>query len=362
MSEAMRTSPPVVRILHLVPMDGIGGVEIAAKSLLARNDLPCIVKLLFISPSVQAAKSGLMRLLAPFQWFRDNVRAFGEARAFSPDLVICSLWRSIPLALMLRFSCSHLRLAFFIHNNTAMHSADAAMSWIAIRVADVVWGDSAATLLARGVQADRSRVISFVTDRLIAPDGHGATATFVSWGRISYQKGIDRSIRLIAVLAKRELDVRYEIYGPNGGERENLEVLVGELGVGDRVRFLGPVQRSALSDIAAQHRFFLQLSRSEGMCMAVVEAMQLGLVPVATAVGEMAQYVRSGDTGILVDPERIGAAANAVERLIRDEAAWHRHSVAAACHWRTAPLYAEDVCRAANALVYSGTDPSSAKP
>jgi glycosyltransferase involved in cell wall biosynthesis len=347
-----------VRILHLVPADGIGGVETAARSMIGACGESCQFSLLFIEQDRTSARgrTGVASLLG------DNVSAFRRATAFDPDVVIGSLWRSVPLALLLRATRRDMKLAFFVHNDVAMHRLDALLSRIAIRAADVVWGDSAATLAARRVPADRARVISFVTDRLVAPDRHDSAPRFVSWGRLSHQKGIDRSITLIADLAGRGLDVRYDIYGPDGGEGDNLAALARDLGIDGRIRFRGPVPRSALPEIAARNRFFLQLSRSEGMCMAAVEAMQLGLVPVATAVGEMARYVRSGVTGILVDPDRIEAAAAAVERLIHDEAAWQRHSDAAARHWQASSLYAQDVCRAARALVYADTGPDCDGP
>ena len=85
-----------MRILHLVPVDGIGGVEIAAKSVLAHPDPACNFHLLFIEPELRARRSGPLRLL------NANRRAFDEAMAYDPDVIICSLWRSVPLALALR--------------------------------------------------------------------------------------------------------------------------------------------------------------------------------------------------------------------------------------------------------------------
>lgn len=341
-----------VRILHLVPVDGIGGVEIAAKSVLAHPDPACNFHLLFIEPELRARRSGPLRL------FNANRRAFDEAMAFDPDVIICSLWRSVPLALALREARRRTKLAFFVHNDVAMHAMDAGLSRLAIACADQVWGDSATTLAARGVPAARSRVISFVTDRLTAParpaSGLKPATTFVSWGRLHKQKGVDRSIRLIALLAGRGLDVRYDAYGPDGGALSGLQALAGELGVDDRVRFPGPVLRSRLPRIAAEHCFFLQLSRSEGMCMAAVEGMQLGLVPVATRVGEMAEYVRPGETGIAVDPDRLDTAADEIAALISNDGAWRSHSAAAVRYWQGAPLYAQDVCRAATELYQRG--------
>ena len=341
-----------LRILHLVPADGIGGVESAAKSMFDSYDVSCDFRLLFIeqqSPS-KRAKPDI------FTMFGANVNAFRQAKAFGPDVIVCSLWRSVPLALVLRATHRKSKLALFIHNDIAMHPLDTLFTKVAIRAADVVWGDSEATIAARGVPRDRARVISFVTDRLVAPEWHNPSPRFVSWGRLSHQKGIDRSIRLIAILAARGLDVRYDAYGPDGGALDGLMTLARDLGVENRVRFPGAVLRNELTEIAAQYRFFLQLSRSEGMCMAVVEAMQLGLVPIATKAGEMANYVSCGKTGISVNPDRLEVAADAVQRLIRDEISWRHHSDNAARYWLRAPLYGQDVCDAAHILVGSVSD------
>ena len=330
-----------VRILHLVPGDGIGGVEVAARSMRARADLPCVFRLLFISP---AGPRSLWRRL------RDNVRAFGAARAFGPHVIVCSLWRSVPLALALRLACRRARLAFFIHNDVTMHALDALLSRFAIRFADQVWGDSDATLAARQIPPARGRTISFVTERLAAPERAQPGARFASWGRLTEQKGVDRAIRLIALLAADGIDVRYDAYGPDGGALAALEALVRDLELEDRVRFPGPVPRSDLPEIAASHDYYLQLSRSEGMCMAAVEAMQLGLVPVATAVGQMAHYVVPGETGVIVDADRLKQGARDVAALIADPAAWGLRAQAARQYWQQAPLYADDVCRAATGL------------
>lgn len=348
----MKTRDRSIRILHLVPADGIGGVEVAAKSMLGHDDANCDFHLLFI----EAVSSISRGMLAIASLGLANLAAFRQARAIDPDVILCSLWRSVPLALILRVTLNRTKLVFFIHSDVTVHWLDTLFSRVAIRSADAIWGDSKATLAARAAPVGRARVISFVTDRLVAPDQHGGEASFVSWGRLHHLKGIDRSIRLIALLARRGLDVRYDIYGPDGGAQGDLEALAVELGVDNRIRFLGPVARVELKAIAARHRFFLQLSRAEGMCMAAVEAMQLGLVPVATSVGELGRYVRSGETGVTVVPDMLEETVDDLQRLIDDDDTRRRLSQAAARYWLEAPLYAQDVCDAARALVGSTFD------
>lgn len=334
------------RILHLVPVDGIGGVEVAAKSMRARQDLPCRFRLQFIEPEPPQGRSAgsIGRMLAA------NWRALRAARDFEPEVILCSLWRSVPLALALRAIHRRAKLVFFIHLDTTTHRLDTLLSAAAIRVADEIWGDSVATLAARDIATDRSRVISFVTERAPLLDKRFVGARFVSWGRLNHQKGYDRALHLIGLLARRGIDVRYSIYGPDGGERDTLIALATTLGLADRVRFPGPVGRDALAEIAAQHSFFLQPSRSEGMCMAAVEAMQLGLVPAATAVGQMAHYVIPDENGILIDPDRLDRAADKLAALIEEPKRWRDHSQAAMRYWQNAALYADDVCHAATDL------------
>lgn len=334
-----------VRILHLVPVDGIGGVEVAARSMRARTDLPCDFRLQFIEPpgDTRRTLAGVGRVLAA------NWRALRAARD-APDIILCSLWRSVPLALALKAAHPRAKLVYFIHVDHAMHALDRAMAALAMRAADEIWGDSDDVLAARRIAPDRSRTISFVIERVGLVERDIAGPRFVSWGRVNRQKGFDRALRLIAALVGQGIDARYDIYGPDGGALGDLTALAQDLGIADRVRFPGPVSRARLPAIAAGASFFLQLSRSEGMCMAAVEAMQLGLVPVATAVGQMKHYVIPGGTGIIADPDRLDVAARDVAALLADPAAWRARSLAAMRYWHDAPLYADDVCRAATAL------------
>ncbi len=338
------------RILHLIPADGIGGVEVAAKSMLARGDLPCRFRLQFIEPAAPKGRT----LASGMRMVRANWRALRPARAFAPDVILCSLWRSVPLALALRLLLPRAKLVCFLHIDAATHRADAALSAVAMRAADAVWGDSAAALAARGAPAARSRPISFVTERVAILDKGFVGPRFVTWGRLHRQKGFDRAIRFVARLAARGIDARYDIYGPDDGERSALQALIDDLGLQARVRLMGVAPRDGLAAVAERNAFFLQLSRSEGMCMAAVEAMQHGLVPVTTSVGEMARYVVPGTTGAIVDPERMDEAVEAVAALIAEPREWRRRSVAAMRHWHDAPLYADDVCRAAGDLARRG--------
>lgn len=65
---------------------------------------------------------------------------------------------------------------------------------------------------------------------------------------------------------------------------------------------------------------YIQASRSEGLGLAVLEAMVHGLPVVATSVGGIPEVVVDGENGLLVPSESPGKLANAVSRLLADDA------------------------------------------
>ena len=59
-------------------------------------------------------------------------------------------------------------------------------------------------------------------------------------------------------------------------------------------------------------------SRAEGLPLAILEAMSLGVPPLASAVGGVPEVVRDGENGLLVPPADAAALAAAIERLVAD--------------------------------------------
>lgn len=101
-----------------------------------------------------------------------------------------------------------------------------------------------------------------------------------------------------------------------GPMRPDMERLAAELGITDKVRFLG--HREDVPDLMAAADLLLLTSRSEGVPQAVTQAMGMGLPVVATAVGGVPELVIHERTGLLVPPEDPTAVAQAMLRLAED--------------------------------------------
>ena len=340
-----------IRIVHIIPRDGLGGVETAARSMASREDLACDFHLLFIAGPTLA--EGIARVEAPSPDSSSSPLAYlailRRCLELDPDVVVASLWRSVPLLVALRLLLPRAKLVMTVNSGRAAHMIDSVLFRIGVRLADEVWSDSKTALVGRGVRAPH-RVISFVADRIAPAIDAAPRAHFTSWARLDRNKRFDIALDLIANLEKRGLDPRFELYGPDGGELAALKRRAIALGIESRVHFHGPIEHAHLGQLSDGASFFLLLSRFEGMAMACVEAMQLGLVPVVTPAGEMALYVVPGETGILVNPDILDDTADEVSALLADPARYHATRARVIDHWRTASLYADDVCAAASAL------------
>ena len=103
-----------------------------------------------------------------------------------------------------------------------------------------------------------------------------------------------------------------------GGLRDELEAHARQLGVASHFRFLG--HRDDVSDLLALCDIFVLPSLSEGMPLALLEAMAAGVPPIATRVGGVSEVAEDGKTGLLVPPQDSDALAERITTLLEDRA------------------------------------------
>ncbi|MDB4931261.1 MAG: glycosyl transferase group 1 [Myxococcaceae bacterium] len=128
-------------------------------------------------------------------------------------------------------------------------------------------------------------------------------------GRLSHEKGQDLALRALASARAQGADVTFALAG-DGPDREMLEGLAKELGLGLAVRFLGHQKQVGVVYKACD--MLVMPSRSEAMPNALLEAMTLGLPVVATRVGGVPEVADDGEMAWIVEPESADALARAV--------------------------------------------------
>ena len=130
-------------------------------------------------------------------------------------------------------------------------------------------------------------------------------------------KGHKYLLEAAATIIKKNPNVKFMIVG-DGYLQDYLVDYVKNLGISDYVIFTGfredIPQITSIFDIACLPSLF------EGMGRVLLEAQVLGKPVVATRVGGIVEIVKDNETGILVDPADYQSLAEAIIRLLSDEA------------------------------------------
>jgi glycosyltransferase involved in cell wall biosynthesis len=173
-------------------------------------------------------------------------------------------------------------------------------------------------LLLNGVELDRFAA-RLDPDAMKAELGIPSNSKVVGVvGRISEQKAQDDFIRAARIIEQDEPETVFLIVGAANDPAllERLQRLTIELGVDEKVRFVGHV--TDMPRIYAALDVLVLPSRWEGFGLVLVEAMAAGKPIVATRVGGIPEVVVDGETALLVPPSDPAAIAAAVVSLLTD--------------------------------------------
>jgi glycosyltransferase involved in cell wall biosynthesis len=145
--------------------------------------------------------------------------------------------------------------------------------------------------------------------------GPGETVV-LAVGRQEPQKGFDTLVQAVPRVLAAVPGARFFVAGREGTQTPRLRALVGSLGVGGAVRFLGA--RADIYDLLCAADVFAFPTRWEGMPGAVLEAMALRAPIVASDVPPVREAVTDGVSGRLVPPDRPEALALAIVATLDD--------------------------------------------
>ena len=181
-------------------------------------------------------------------------------------------------------------------------------------------------LMANGLKAARIATIHNGIDlRTIVPVkareeirrelGLGDAIVIGTAGRLDAVKGQDTLLHAAKLILEQEPRARFVIAG-DGPLEHDLKALASRLGIDHACRFLGA--RSDVHAVIAAMDVFTLPSLSEGLPMAVLEAMSLSRPVVVSNVGGLPEVIRHRESGMLVPPADANALASACLELTRD--------------------------------------------
>jgi glycosyltransferase involved in cell wall biosynthesis len=260
-----------------------------------------------------------------------NVMTFRAAlRSIAPDVLVTSNWGSIEWALAshgLGIRHVHTEDGFGPEEREKQFLRRVLLRRLALRRAEVMVPSTTLWRIATEVwklpQARLHRIPNGIDLSRFAPRRAGArpdgAVVIGTVAALRPEKNLGRLLRAFHALPAT-LRARLVIVG-GGPERPALEALAGELGLGGRVLFTGPVEDPA--PLYAEFDIFALSSDTEQMPLSVLEAMAAGLPVAATDVGDVRAMLAPANAAHVV-PGDHAALGEALRRLAEDPAqrAW----------------------------------------
>lgn len=152
---------------------------------------------------------------------------------------------------------------------------------------------------------------------------------FVNIALLTENKGVHHLISAFASVFADQHQIILDI-GGDGEQRPRLETLATELGVAERVRFLGALHRDQVIKAIASADAFVLASRYETFGVVVIEALALGKPVIATRCGGPESIIREQD-GVLVPADDVEGLANAMQRLQAEHNQYDAKTIRAGC-------------------------------
>jgi len=182
-------------------------------------------------------------------------------------------------------------------------------------------------ILKKGFCPDRIKVIHNGVDNIYFDGRKGKkselgieddTNIVGTVGRLSKEKGQDYLLEAASQIIAECPKTKILIVG-DGPFKEELSGSVSALGLDKHVIFTGLVPQSEIKEIYSVIDVFVLPSLTEGICMALLEAMAMGIPVVATNVGGNPEATDNGKVGVLIPVANSAIIAKAVATLLNDK-------------------------------------------
>ena len=174
---------------------------------------------------------------------------------------------------------------------------------------------------------------------------------FLFVGRVDDNKDPITLIKGFALhLASHPTATLYIIF-QNEEKRVELESVIKQLSVQDRIHLLGKLAHNDLQAWYSSVDFIVSTSHAEAFGMAVAEAMSCGCFPIVTNIPSFRKLTDNGNFGILFEPGNAGQLTAALEKAAKLNLDVEREKILTYYNTHlSAEAIAEQICQAANSL------------
>jgi glycosyltransferase involved in cell wall biosynthesis len=142
--------------------------------------------------------------------------------------------------------------------------------------------------------------------------------TLVYIGRLGYPKRVDQVIRAFGIAKATDNSLKLVITG-SGNDKSKLEHLADASGLSDSIVFTGELPKQEIRNLVQTADAAILLSYSEGSPISIKECLACGVPVIANEVGDVSEYVITGKTGAIVNPEALDEIATAIKNVISSD-------------------------------------------
>lgn len=236
---------------------------------------------------------------------------------FRCQIIHAHMFHALLFAILWKAACPSVKIVFTSHSSYVSRWRTYVLRCLkGLRACDVLFSTNQHPRL----NAKRVAVISNGTSLSFErrPRQEPRTSTpwiVISVGRLSAAKAPVRLAKHFARLRRRDVELWFV---GDGDLKRDLEEVIAEEGIADRVRLLGA--RNDVGELLEQAHIFAMGSKWEGMPMALLEAGARGIPVLSTPVGSVPDIL-SGECGFLSDIERF---PESICRILEnyDDALW----------------------------------------
>ena len=137
----------------------------------------------------------------------------------------------------------------------------------------------------------------------------------VTVGRLTHKNAVDD---IISALVRLPENVSLVVIG-KGEQGQRLQKQAKDLGVSNRVKFLGFIAYEDIPKYFSVCDIFIRSSRSEGFGNSFIEAMAAHLPVIGTPVGGIVDFIDDKETGIFCSPDNPASIVQAVNLYLGDD-------------------------------------------
>jgi phosphatidylinositol alpha-1,6-mannosyltransferase len=260
-------------------------------------------------------------------------------RKIQPDVILCTDKRTFWLPVVRRAAC---RYALFMHGEDVASCIKdrnpLSRAILKKLLSGAVWtffNSTYSLSLAKGAGlVERASAVGcgFLPEDIVEEDRRAEARQRLGWSdgpvlltvsRLVLRKGIDTVMRAMGIVLRVFPNCRYAVVGA-GPDRAELESLARELGLVDKVDFMGRVSEETKRLVYLASDLYVMPSRPgsrgevEGFGISFLEANAHGLAVVGSRAGGIPDAVEDGANGVLVPPSDPAALGEAIVMLLAD--------------------------------------------